>query len=145
MPVTAVPAVVDALVTALRGQLSGVQVPDGPLAAQDLDPDALVVGITPEGGQAVEVERTREGLTGWRERFAIWCLISSARGDDDVKARRDRCAELLQVVDTALVPGLGGIGSLLIGVGPQVGWTQAQTPQGVVVEVAFSVTGTVLT
>lgn len=142
---TRVPAVVDALVTRARTLYGDTaMVLDGPRTAEDLPEDVVVIGQPNTGGESVtnDVERA-EGL-GHRyvETFEVYCVASSVGGDTDMKARRDRCLELVQLLEQGLKQdrGLGGVCDL-VGLGPSMNWAQAQTPDGSVCEVAFSVVG----
>lgn len=145
-----VPAVVDALVTRLSATLGGtagplgdVQVLDGPRAAEDVRDDVLLVGVSGEGVSSINATTRSQGMGGrLAESFEVQCLISSLSGEPGMKQRRDRAAAVFAAVDGALRGDqtLDGVCDQVM-LGPDVAWVQAQTPQGPVCEVAFTVTG----
>ena len=142
---TRVPATVDALVERLTIAFgSEALVLDGPRAAQDLPPDVVVIGQPNTVGEAFNNDVTRTDGLGHRyvETFEIYCVVSSTCGDTDMKARRDRCLEMLAVVENALKEdrGIGGACDVA-GLGPNMRWAQAQTKDGAVCDLAFSVVG----
>ena len=104
-----VPAVLDAILAAVRTALPGVQVWDGPPVGDEED-DRVVIGwgrnrpsvtvtrddetfITPGGGAE---------LVGITERYAIPGAAISYSGDPDLKPRRDRAYALADAVAAAV-------------------------------------------
>ncbi len=142
---TRIPAVVDALVTTMKAAIGERAVLDGPRSIEDLPNDVLLIGFSAPGTPAVESEVSRAQGLGHRydEVFEINCLISSAAGGTDIKARRDACFEILKKVEQALKAsaGLGGVADSVT-LGPNQNWGEAQTQDGAVCEIAFSIVGT---
>lgn len=99
---TTVPAAIAALCAAVTSAstrsdhlLYGVQVVDGqPI---ELEPDVIVIGFHPERN-AVEIDRQPDGLVHESETYDVACLASSASGDTDPAAVRERAFELFAAV-----------------------------------------------
>lgn len=87
---SAIPAVINALVTVLRAapEMDGVQIVDGH-PNEDVNPDVVVVGFSPDRSSA-EMTRNPAGLKGDREQFVLVGLASSWRGDEDLRIVRER-------------------------------------------------------
>lgn len=136
-----VPAVVDAWLTLIReltavGEvLEGVQVIDGPpVMADNLKFDVVVIGRgTPEEPGMVSEIRRQEGLgrVSYVERVETTVIVSSYNGSSNMKARRDRAAELFAsvkgVVDANQTREDCWDQAFL---GPEVVWHPVQTEQG---------------
>lgn len=112
---TAVPAVIDALLAALRVApgLVGVRVIDGPWLDRPSEPDVIVVGWTPDEGPAVDQVDTGGGLDSTRQSFDLVNLASAWRGGTDMKTARDRADQLIEAVRGELTrdPTIGGAAS----------------------------------
>lgn len=142
---TRVPEVVDAFVARMTTALDGVaEVVDGPVAAENLPEVVLVVGWPGDDGDAVSntVERAQGYGHRYVEVFEIHCVASVVSGDVDMKATRDRAKAIVDAVSVALKAdrALGGVCDL-VNLGPSMRWAEAQTPDGSVCEVLFSVAG----
>lgn len=107
-----IPAVLDALLASWAVALPGVQVVDGqPLT---VEPDIVCVGFTGlPGERSVEATEDRGQLaTGAdRERYDVYCLASSLKGETDARAVRVRAFELVEAIraDLQRDPRLGGL------------------------------------
>lgn len=142
---TRVPAVVDALVERATASRPGdADVVDGPVAAQGLSERVLVIGWPGDDGDAVSNDITRAEGLGHRyfETFEVHCVASVVSGNTDMKATRDEALAIVNGVEALLKEdrGLGGACDQA-GLGPSMRWAQAQTPDGSVCEVLFSVVG----
>jgi hypothetical protein len=144
---TTIPRIVAGLVELATNSVSPVQVINGPRAAQSIDPDALLIAITPGGSEAVSVSSTPAPGLGGRpvDSFTVWALISCYHGDDDVQGLYDRAGTILDQLETGLTTA-GGLPGLAddLQLGPDFTWTPAQFQNGVAVEVSFTITGRVL-
>lgn len=95
-----VPALIDALVAALRAtpELSAVEVADGPVRTDSVAPDWVFVGYDgdPTGeGEAAVVEQNWLSLGADRgEQIALTLTIVASRGENEVKPARDRVYEI---------------------------------------------------
>lgn len=99
---SAIPAVLDALVANLAVALPGVQILDGP-ATVEIEGDVVAVGFSADaGGPAVEGTEAPAGLAGSREQFDVLGAASSWTGDTLIKPRRDRAFEMLAAVKAEL-------------------------------------------
>ena len=107
-----IPAVLDALVVALRAAMPGVQVCDGQ-PVEDLADEVVVVGWQMER-PAVSVDLHREDAGGMvdREIYDVAGLVSVVSGDTATKPVRDRAYELwdLLVAELRRDPTLGVAG-----------------------------------
>lgn len=139
-------AAYEALSGALRAVLEPqrVQVLDGPRVAEDLQEDVLLVGYSPDA--AVSATHQRAGL-GARitETFELRCLFSTVSGDTDLRARRQRVQDVLDLIAAmcALDRPLGGAVDRL-GFGESLDLQQEQTSDGAVAELSFSLVGRIL-
>ena len=142
---TRVPAVLDALVARMRTALAGqADVVDGPVAAEGLSDTVLVIGWPGDDGDSVTNDITRAQGLGHRyeETFEVHCVASKVSGNLTMKDTRDAVKAILEAVSAALKAdrALGGVCDLA-GLGPSMRWAEAQTPDGSVCEVLFSVVG----
>lgn len=143
---TAVIAAYEALAGALRAALepAGVQVLDGPRVAEELADDVLLVGYS--GDYGLTMSHMRAGLGNRIDETAtLYCLFSTVSGDTDLPARRARAQEVLDVVAAicALERPLAGLVDRL-GFGESIDFQQAQTEDGAVCELSFSLVGRIL-
>lgn len=142
---TRVPAVIDALVGRMSEVLAGqVDVVDGPVAAEGLSDGVLIIGWPGDEGDSVTNDVTRSPGLGHRyeETFEVHCVASLVSGDTGMKATRDAVKAIIDTVSAALKAdrALGGVCDLA-GLGPSMRWAEAQTADGSVCEVLFSVVG----
>lgn len=143
---TSIPRVIDALVALFRAApglgADGVQVIDGQPAVA-MDPDLIVVGYSPVR-PTTEITQARQNLAATRdqEQYDLVCLASSERGDPDMQAVRDRVAELVDAMNTALMADRRLGGACLHAQMTVATWEQAQTESGpaVTAEVLISIT-----
>lgn len=137
---TAIPAVLDALVLAVSAALPGVQVFDGP-AADYAGTEGVSVGASTED-VAVEFEFPAAGLVTSGERDTVTCMVWSGSGGTVFKPHRDRCNELLAAVVAAVDrdPTLGGVVSDSGASGGM--FSQQQTGRGALVVAELRVTVT---
>lgn len=144
---TRIPAVIDALVQTMTDAMPAGSVLDGPRSIQDLPNDVLLIGFSAPGLPAVDSDLSRSEGLGHRyeETFEVRCLISSAAGGTNIKARRDACFAILQKVEATLKEsaGLGGVADAVT-LGPSQAWGEEQTQDGAVCEVSFSIVGRAL-
>lgn len=136
---------VDALVARVTELLGDTAlVLDGPRAAEDLPDNVVVIGQPSTAGESVsnDVERVQGLGHRYAETFEVYCVVSAVSGDTSMKALRDRCHAMIALIEQGLKQdtGLGGACDLA-GLGPSMQWAQAQTEDGAVCEVAFSVVG----
>ncbi len=143
---SAVPAVIDALLAAVTAALPGVQVVDGK-PTTDVAGDVIAVGFAPqEGSPAADCTERDRGLRVIEESVSVSCLARSWSGDGDVKAQRDRTYALLTAVRGRVRTDrtLGGVvRDARLTSSSYVPW---RTTQGqLVVDVQFRVEASVLT
>lgn len=129
-----IPAAIDALLAVFGTALPDVQVIDGDPVV-DLEPDYVVVGYSADRG-SVDAEASRASLDSLdeTETYEVSVLISSERGDEEMKPVRDRCFEIRRAMRTALAedPTLGGLvlsARIIV-----VNFDQAQNKRGAVAE-----------
>lgn len=112
---TRVPATIDALVAILLDQVNDVEVYDG---APSSDPDELGRDVVVVGTNYLDqlaVTGSTEGPAGLAphptELFTVGFVLSCIRGPGETKAARDRVAEVLAILSSALKADmrLGGI------------------------------------
>lgn len=140
MAASAIPAVIDALVAALKSKsgLVGVQILDGPPNV-DLQGDLIVVGLSID---TVEIDATHAiaGLASGKQDFDVMCLARSWTGSGSgFKARRDRAFALLDGVQAVLTADLTLGGAATRARLTQASYVPALTGQGSLVEVPFVV------
>lgn len=140
MPVSTVPAAIDALVAAIAAALPGVQVVDGqPIATED---DVIAVAFTGLPGEAgVEMRRAQADLSygSDQESYDIVCLASAWTGGTDPKKVRDRAYELIEAV-AAEVARDRTLGGTVAQAGLSTdSFAQEQTTKGAVATVRFVV------
>ena len=142
-----VPAALTALVQVVRSSPAlaaltngdaAVRVEDGPWLDRPSESDVIVIGWTPDEGQAVELTHTYDMGSG-RESYDVVCLASSFSGDTDLAVRRARTDELVEAVRTELQadPTLGGV--VTHAEITSQSWDQYQTSNGCEVPVQFTV------
>lgn len=137
---TAAHLVWDALVELGRDALPGVQVVDGPHQIFEPAKDFFIVGQSDGTDPAVNVAYGDPDMLGRRrEEGDIVCVVASYAGETDMKARRDRCAELLGALVDMLKqnPGLGVADAAWLG--DDSAWAPMQAPDGAFCSVAFTV------
>lgn len=140
-----VPAVIDGLLALLAASeaLEGVQVFDGPpLKLSDIEDDAIAVAPGSEaqpGVTSVIEKQPNLGRAVYAERVEVGMTLASYRGGVDLKKRRDRAAELLAAIKTAIddnqVRDGAWDGAEL---GPNLEWYPNQNKDGCTVEIGFS-------
>lgn len=136
---SAIPAVLDALVAVLRDApaLAGVQVLDGQPVVET-EPDVIAVGFSPER-VAVEGTDAVAGLNTEREAFDVVGLASSWRGDPDIKVVRDRAFALLSAITSTLKANPRLDGTCALARVSVLAYAQEQTDKGPVATVEFQV------
>lgn len=144
---TSVPRVIDALVAMLAEApgLEGIQIIDGqPMVA--LDPEIIVVGWSPVR-PTTEVTQTRQNIAATRdqETYDLVCLVSSERGDHDIRLVRTRVEELLNAFNAALAKNRRLGGACLMAQISQVTWEQAAVEGGVAATAEVLITVTAMT
>lgn len=102
-----VPAALATLVTTTRIAVStlpapAVRVDDGPWLNRPEEADVVVIGWTPEEGEAVEFTDSIAGLDSRQESYTVTCLASSWSGDVDMAARRARVDAIVEAVRAEL-------------------------------------------
>ena len=144
---TRIPALVASVVDIVTRGLDPVQVINGPRGAQNIEADAVLLGLTPAGAEAVAVTSTAAAGLGSRpvDSFTLWGLVSCYHGDDDVQSLYDRSGKLLDQVEELLVaqriiPAVADYLKL----GTDSTWTPAHFEQGTALEVSFTITGRML-
>ncbi len=135
-----VPAVIDAVLAAVRAALPAVQVWDGPPVGDEAD-DRVVIGWGRNRASTTVTrdDETFEPLTGITERYAIPGCAISYSGDPDLKPRRDRAYELAEAIADAVavdgtIAALNATASLTTG-----NLTQEKAGTGVQAIVDFTV------
>ncbi|WP_236574625.1 hypothetical protein [Nocardiopsis sp. FR26] len=146
---TSVPGVLDALVALCENApglgADGVQVIDGqPLVAQD--PDLVVVGWSPVR-PTTEINQTRQNASATRdqETYDVPVLLSSERGDPDMRLVRANVEEMVNACNTALSADRRLGGACLMAQISQVTWEQAATEGGVAATAEVLITVTAMT
>lgn len=111
-----VPAALSGLVTATRVAVSTlpepmVRVDDGPWLNRPEEQDVVVIGWTPDEGEAVEFTDAIAGLGSSQETYTITCLASSWSGEVDMAARRARVDAIVEAIRAELKTDrtLGGV------------------------------------
>lgn len=119
--------------------LFGVVPVDGqPLPGQESEPDIITIGYNPTRN-AVEIERTPDGLVHEAESYTIACLASSWIGDTDPAPVRIRAFELYAAV-AAVVAGDRSLGGAVTEARVEfTEFDQQQTTSGAAATVAFNV------
>jgi hypothetical protein len=97
-----IPAVIDALITAVEAALPGVQVIDGPRTEEDLHDQVIFIGWSQARPSTAisEIDATfhAQGIT---EDFQIPCQARDYSGDGDMAACRNGVFTLLDAVESA--------------------------------------------
>jgi hypothetical protein len=141
---SAIPAVIDALLTAVRTGLPGVQVIDGPAAGQDLQDRVVFIGWSqPQPSTSVTEDPATFHAATVTEQFAIPCQARSYAGDSDMAARRTAAFALVDAVETAAL-ALAPSGVNCAAHVAVVTYTPMQTQNGTQASVDFTVTVTAL-
>lgn len=111
-----VPAALDGLVTSVRVAVSAlpaptVRVDDGPWISRPEERDVVVIGWTPDEGEAVEFTDAIAGLGSSQETYMVTCLASSWSGDLGMSARRARVDAIVEAIRAELKTDrtLGGV------------------------------------
>lgn len=158
MTASRVPTLIDGLVavyaTALAlagfdefGLAAPVQVNDGPIPAQQLPAEVVIVGDNADDDDDAPSAFSDRGWAGLGakkrdETGEIQCAVITQTGDGTFKAIRDRAFALLELLEVALTadPTVGGAtgtpGWAYITAGPL---RETLTPQGAVVRIPFTV------
>lgn len=140
MSTSLLPAALDALVSlaTTSPDLAGLQVLDGPAAAWP-EAEFLAVGLSPED-LTVNVTELAGGIASREQSAPILCLIRSWDGSTDVRTRRIRAFQILDVIRTQLEldPSVKGAVERLEVTGSL--YAPAQGRRGVVVDIVFVVT-----
>lgn len=142
---TSIPAVIDAILDLFQQApglgADGVQILDG--QSTHYEPDTVVVGYSPVR-PTTEITQTRQNLAATRdqETYDLVCLASSERGDPDMRTVRNRVAELVDAMNTALMADRRLGGACLHAQMTVATWEQAQTESGpaATAEVLISIT-----
>ncbi|NJP24459.1 hypothetical protein FLW53_09605 [Microbispora sp. SCL1-1] len=142
MSVSTVPAVLDAILSAVRAALPDVEVWDGQPVKQTRD-DVICIAFTGEPGEAAvtaTITLEQMAVDPRRESYTITCLASSWKGEaSNAKAVRDRAYELVDGVVAALAQDQA-LGALVMRamVSTQA-FAQEQTTRGAVSTVQFGI------
>lgn len=147
MATSALPAVIDALVTLSREALPALEVYDG-IGVSDDPGDFLMVGVEDpdiEGAAfSADVEQERADMGGGRlETGTVTCCALSWRGSADQKAARDAAfatvAAVENILRTEATKTLGVSAVLKTEFGDRLTLSQAQDTSGASCMVIFSV------
>ena len=145
MSAITVPAVLDAVLAAVRAALPATQVFDGPPQGDEQDTRVVIGWARTRPTITVTRDLDTLGITpAYTERYAIPGVAISYSGDPDVKPRRDAAYTLVQAVADAVISA-AGITSL--GAAAQLATgdlTQEKTGTGVQALVDFTITVTAL-
>jgi hypothetical protein len=97
-----IPAVIDALISAVEAALPGVQVIDGPPITQDLQDQVVFIGWSQARPSTAisEIDATFHA-SGITEDFQIPCQARDYSGDGDMAACRTGVFTLLDAVESA--------------------------------------------
>jgi hypothetical protein len=141
---SAIPAVIGALVTAVKAGLPDVQVIDGPHTGEDLQDQVVFVGWSqPQPSTTVTEDLdTFHGATV-TEQFNVPCQARSYSGDSDMAARRTAAFALVDAVETAAL-ALAPAGVNCVAHVAVVTYTPLQTQSGTQASVDFTVSVTAL-
>jgi hypothetical protein len=141
---SAIPATIDALVTAVKAGLPGVQVIDGPVAGQDLHDQVVFVGWSqPQPSTTITEDPDVFHAAGITEQFSIPCQARAYSGDSDMAARRTAAFTLVDAVETAAL-ALAPAGVNCVAHVAVVTYTPLQTQSGTQASVDFTVAVTAL-
>jgi hypothetical protein len=146
MGTSAVPALIDALVSTARTALPNVLVYDG-FGVSDEPGDFLMVGVDDPDApdQAVSADTQQDwanaNYTARDETGTVTCAALSWNGDGDQKAARDACYAITAALEAALrtTPSLGVASVLWTSYGTTARLTQAQDGSGALALLVFSV------
>ena len=147
MSTSAVPSIIDALVTAARAALTDVAVYDG-YGVSDDPGDFLMIGVEDVDGQ--DQARSADSSQTWAgtgigaprdESGEITCAALSWNGDADQKAARDGAYAITAAVENLLRenPALGLPTVLWTGYGSSTQLTQDQSDGGAMALVVFRI------
>lgn len=143
---TRVPQVIDGLLAILgdRAALADVQILDGPaLSVDQLESDSIAVapGTPDQPGIYVGYEeQTSLGRSSYVETVEVAIAIASYSGESDMKARRDRCTELLAELQATLVENQTRAEAWdSIAMGPEAVWHPVLAPSGATCAVGATV------
>lgn len=135
---TAVPAVLDALLLTLRAATfpaspidgSKPSIYDGAWQIDPAEPDVITVGWVPEGKPGVVLRGTRSTMGQRLQTFDVLGLLWSITGDDTAKPARDRCDVLIEVLRATLLADktLGGV--VTDAFLTELTWQQVDTSEG---------------
>lgn len=141
---SAIPAAVDAVVSALRS--AGIETYDGPGDSQTGAGQYVLVGC--EDPEADGAQAAVDGTSQWiglgakrrEEEFTVHCVAVAWNGDSDMKAARDSAAAVVDAAYTAIQsdPSLGGLLLYAPGV-TGLGFRQGQASAGAVVYAPFDI------
>lgn len=147
MPTTVVFDLIDALVAQCKAQLAGIIVSDSYAITQDPG-SYLMIGI--DDPDAVTLARAADSRQEWAalgalqrdDNGSVHCVAESWNGDGDPKKARDDVKATLDGVAAVVNgdPTLGGVSGLLwTGYGASSTLTQAQTSNGAIARMAFTI------
>jgi hypothetical protein len=140
--VSTVPAVLDAILAAIRATLPDAEVWDGQPVKQTQD-DVICLAFTGEPGEAAvtaTITRDQMAVDPSREAYTITCLASSWRGEEgDAKAVRDRAYELVDGVVAALAQDQALKALVMRAMVSTQAFAQEQTTRGAVATVQFGI------
>ena len=148
MSTSAVPAVIDALVTATRTSLPSLRVYDG-VGISDDPGDWLMIGVDDPDVESrrrtfaatARQEWAHANFTARDEEGDVTCVAMSWNGDADIKAARDAVYATTAAVETVLRanPSLGVPNVLWTSFGPDLDLSQMQGENGASAFVIFTV------
>ena len=142
---TAVAAAIDGLLARIRSSptlsVPEVFICDGPWLVRPTEPDVIVIGWLPAEGPTVEWHAQHASLREGDESedFVIQGLISSWRGDTDLKAARDRATQILQAIRATIWSDPSLDGAVSRAQLETISLAQWQSEDGVEVPIQFGV------
>lgn len=140
-----IPAVIDALVSALQGApgLSDVEVMDGPVMSDGTAPDWVCVGFDgdPNGSfESATAEAAYNDLYTTRaEQITVPCSVVVSRGDTDVSEARTRAFTIYDAVAAVFATNPGIAGPQTQSAVESTRLNQVQTSEGIEVRLALAV------
>lgn len=143
MATSSIPAAIDGLLSILGAAsgLRGVMILDGEPTTNTAK-DFVAVGFSgDDGGEAVGGQQAPATIGNLRrsETYDIHCLISAWNGGSSMKTVRDRAFTLFAAIEDAVRTGGTLGGAVIFADITQTSFSQYQTEQGAVADLAFDV------
>ena len=146
---TRVAVVVPALIDLIRTATSWHVTDGASVGASDVPQDLVLVGLT-DGPEApgYTSSRSQDGGAGglgrqrWQEDWTVRIFLTSWRGDEDLAARREACADALGKIEDRLaeVGPLEGVWDA-VQLGTEADWVPVQSTEGAACGVVFTIVG----